>query len=154
MVGIREVGSNRGPEVERIIRFAGGVPGDAYCSWTVVYELLKAGIRVPRFGKAKSWFDAAHTSWRDGRLVLGKLLPAPGDLLGYTWGHDHICHVELLTGRWGTGPSVRAVGGNTGGHGALVREGEGVYENWRLKRLVAASANVIDNPHYTHGDMP
>jgi len=148
------VGRNAGPEVARIITFAGGRVGDAYCSWTVVYELLKAGIRVPRFGKAKSWFDAAHTIWRGGRQLAGRLLPQPGDLLGYTWGYDHICHVELLTGRWGTGPSVRAVGGNTGGGGALKREGEGVYENWRLKRLVAAAANVIDNPHYTHGDLP
>jgi hypothetical protein len=69
-------------------------------------------------------------------------------VLGFTWGQNHICHVELLVGRWGTGPSVRSIGGNTGGGGALQREGEGVYENWRLKRLVAAVANSIDNPKY------
>ena len=109
---------------------------------------------VPRFGKAKSWFDPAHTIMRNGRQVAGRPPPQPADLLGYTWGYPHICHVETLVGPWGTGPSVRALGGNTGGGGALKREGEGMYVNWRLKRLVAAVANVVDNPHYTHGDLP
>lgn len=113
-----------------------------------MYEFRKAGIPVPRFGMAKSWFDLAHTIWRAGRQLLARPAPAAGDVLGYTWGNDHICHVETLVGAWGTGPAVRAVGGNTGGGGALQREGEGVYLNWRLKRLVAAVANPIENPHY------
>jgi hypothetical protein len=149
LVGIREHGRNAGAEVERIINFAGGKKGDAYCSWTVVYNMLKAGIRVPRFGRARSWFDLAHTIWRAGRQLAGKPLPQMGDVLGFTWGHPDICHVETLVGPWGTGPSVRAVGGNTGGGGALQREGEGVYQNWRLKRLIAAVANPIDNPKYS-----
>lgn len=147
-MGIRERGRNAGAEVEAIIKFAGGRVGDAYCSWTVVYSMRKALVLVPRFGMAKSWFDAAHTVWRAGRQLLGRPPPQLGDVLGFTWGHPAICHVETLVGPWGTGPSVRAVGGNTGGGGALQREGEGVYENWRLKRLVAAVANVIDNPKY------
>ena len=113
--------------------------------------MRKSGIPVPRFGRAKSWFDEVHTIWRAGRQLLGRPPPAAGDVLGYTWGHDSICHVETLVGAWGTGPSVRAVGGNTGGGGALKREGEGIYLNWRLKRLVAAVANPIDNPHYARG---
>ncbi|WP_310391560.1 hypothetical protein [Hymenobacter sp.] len=146
MVGIREQGFNRGKEVEALIREAGGRIGDAWCSWAMVVVLRRAGLRVPRFGAARSWFDKAHTVWRGGR-VAGRSAPAPGDLLGYTWGRPAICHVELLL-VWGTGPSCRAIGGNTGGGGALQREGEGVYENWRLKRMVAAVANVVDNPNY------
>jgi hypothetical protein len=147
-VGIREVGFNAGPDVARIITYAGGQLHDAWCSWTVVYEMRKALILVPRFGRARDWFDQVHTLWRVGRLLPGKPSPQIGDVLGFTWGQNHICHVELLVGRWGTGPSVRSIGGNTGGGGALQREGEGVYENWRLKRLVAAVANSIDNPKY------
>lgn len=144
MVGIREVGFNRGPAVEQLIREAGGRVGDAWCSWTVVVVLRRAGLLVPRFGAARAWFDKAHTIWR-GAPVAGRPAPAPGDLLGYTWGHPAICHVETLI-LWGNGPSCRAIGGNTGGGGALQREG--VYENWRLKRMVAAVANVVDNPNY------
>lgn len=134
--------------MERIIKFAGGRVGDAWCSWTVVYAMRKAHIPVPRFGRARSWFEKTHTIWRAGQQVAGQPAPRPGDVLGYTWGNPAICHVETLVGAWGTGPSVRAIGGNTGGGGALQREGEGVYCNWRLKRLVAAVANPIDNPKY------
>ena len=147
LVGIRERGFNRGKEVEAIIREAGGRVGDAYCSWTVVVELRRAGLLVPRFGRAAAWFDAAHTIWRNGQQLAGRTVPQPGDLLGFTWGRAAICHVEMLI-VWGTGPSCRAVGGNTGGGGALQREGEGIYVNWRLKRMVAAVANVVDNPKY------
>ncbi|MBJ6109436.1 hypothetical protein JAO73_10455 [Hymenobacter sp. BT523] len=144
LVGIREHGRNRGPEVDALIKEAGGQPGQAWCSWTVVVIMRRAGIPVPRFGKALAWFDAAHVVWRNGAAVLGRALPQPGDLLSFSWGS----HVETQVGPWGTGPSVRAVGGNTGGGGALKREGEGVYENWRLKRMIPAVANVVDNPKY------
>jgi hypothetical protein len=148
------VGRNAGPAVERIIKFAGGRIGDAWCSWTVVAIMRWAHIQVPRFGKARSWFDKAHVVWQGGRQVAGRPPPQPADLLGYTWGYPHIAHVETQVGPWGTGPAVRALGGNTGGGGALKREGEGVYQNWRLKRLVAAVANVVDTPKYSHGDLP
>jgi hypothetical protein len=113
----------------------------------VVTVLRRAGLLVPRFGRARSWFDQVHTIWQHGQPVAGRPAPQPGDLLGYTWGRPAIGHVETLI-VWGTGPSCRAIGGNTGGGGALQREGEGVYQNWRLKRLVAAVANVVDNPNY------
>jgi hypothetical protein len=147
LVGIRERGYNRGKEVEAIIREAGGKAGDKWCSWTVVVELRRAGLLVPRFGRARDWFDAAHTIWRNGVQLAGRPTPQPGDLLGFTWGLAIICHVEMLI-VWGSGPSCRAVGGNTGGGGALKNDGEGVYVNWRLKRMVAAVANVVDNPTY------
>ena len=146
LVGIREVGFNAGPPVEALIKEAGGRVHDAWCSWTVVVVFRRAGLLVPRFGRARDWFDTAHTIWR-GVPLAGRRPPQPGDLLGYTWGRPAICHVEMLI-VWGTGPSCRAIGGNTGGGGALQREGEGVYENWRLKRMVAAVANVVDNPKY------
>lgn len=132
--------------MEALIREAGGRPGDAYCSWTVVVVLRRAGLPVPRFGRARDWFDAAHTVWRGAQLP-GRPAPQPGDVLGFTWGRPAICHAEVLL-VWGAGPSCRAVGGNTGGGGVLQREGEGIYQNWRLKRLVAAAANVVDNPKY------
>jgi hypothetical protein len=108
--------------------------------------MRRAGLLVPRFGMAKAWFDAKHTIWR-GHQLAGWLAPRPGDLLGFTWGSTAICHVETLI-VWGSGPSCRAIGGNTGGGGALKSDGEGIYQNWRLKRMVAAVANVVDNPKY------
>ncbi|WP_201979359.1 hypothetical protein [Hymenobacter rubidus] len=133
--------------MDALVREAGGQPGQAWCSWTVVAILRRAGLPVPRFGRALAWFDRVHTIWRNGQPVAGRPPPQPGDVLGFTWGQRAICHAETLL-VWGSGPSCRAVGGNTGGGGALQREGEGVFENWRLKRMVAAVANVADNPRY------
>lgn len=143
---MREHGFNRGPEVEKYQRAGGGRPGDAWCSWFVSWCLRTQGVACRAFGAAKSWFDQAHTIWRYG---AGKT-PQPGDLNGYTWGADHVCHVELVKS-WPPGVSMEAIGGNTHGHG-LSREGDGVFLNWRDKRQIAFVADVIDNPRYTHGE--
>ncbi|WP_345117727.1 hypothetical protein [Hymenobacter algoricola] len=144
---MREQGRNAGAEVERIIKFAGGRVGDAWCSWYAVACMRWAGVLVPRFGAARAWFDKVHTVYLAGHPVPGKPAPQPADLLGFRWGNPQISHVEILK-LWGTGAFCRSLGGNTGGGGARQREGEGVYENWRQKRQVWAVANVIDNPKY------
>lgn len=147
-VGVREHGFNRGKEVELYQRGGGGKPGDAWCSWFVSWCLRQARVATAYFGRARSWFDARHTIWINGHQVPDRPAPQPGDLLGYTWGADHICHVELLQ-KWTTGPSCQAIGGNTGGGRALLREGDGVFVNWRLKRNVKSVANAIDTPSYS-----
>jgi hypothetical protein len=147
-VGVREHGcKNCGPEVEMYQRAGGGKRGDAWCSWFVSWCLRQAKVLTAYFGAARSWFDVRHTIWTNGHQVAGKPAPQPADLLGYTWGADHICHVELLA-KWTDGPSCQAIGGNTGGGKALLREGDGVFVNWRLKRNVKSVVNVIDNPKY------
>jgi hypothetical protein len=146
-VGVREHGFNRGKQVELYQRAGGGKPGDAWCSWFVSWCLRQAHAGTSYFGRARSWFDARHTIWTNGHPVPGCPAPQPGDLLGYTWGNPAIAHVELLLD-WTTTPSCKAIGGNTGGGRALLREGDGVFINWRLKRLVKSVANPIDNPKY------
>jgi hypothetical protein len=68
----------------------------------------------------------------------------------YTWGHPNICHVGFLD-IWGSTAMCQTVEGNTSG-GKQSRDGDGVYVNWRPKRMVAAVANVVDDPKYTHGE--
>lgn len=146
-VGVREHGcKNCGADVEKYQRFGGGKRGDAWCAWFVSWCLRQAGYLTPLFGRARSWFDAAHVVWRFGQQVAGRAPPEQGDLVGYTWGLPNICHVGFLD-LWGTGPACQTVEGNTSG-GKQSREGEGVYVNWRLKRMVAMVARVSDNPRY------
>ncbi|WP_191906491.1 hypothetical protein [Hymenobacter baengnokdamensis] len=114
------------------------------------YCLHLAHIVTARFGAARSWFDRRHTVWASGRQVAGRPSPQQGDLVGYTWGADEVHHVGFLD-VWGTGPACQTVEGNTSG-GRQSREGDGVYVNWRLKRMVAKVANVVDDPHYSHGE--
>ena len=147
-MGVREHGFNRGKEVEMYQRAGGGKPGDAWCSWFVSWCLRQAHVATAYFGRARSWFDARHTIWTNGHSLPGCPAPRPNDLLGYTWGNPAIAHVELLLA-WTTTPSCKALGGNTGGGRALLREGEGVFVSWRLKRLVKSGANPIDNPSYS-----
>ena len=57
LIGTREVGANnRGPRVDSIIRYAGGVPGQAWCSYALIYIWKRCGIsREGLNGMAMSW---------------------------------------------------------------------------------------------------
>ncbi len=147
---MRERGFNSGVEVEKYIHFVGAPERSPWCSCFVSYCLHLAHIVTARFGAARSWFDRRHTVWASGRQVAGRPSPQQGDLVGYTWGADEVHHVGFLD-VWGTGPACQTVEGNTSG-GRQSREGDGVYVNWRLKRMVAKVANVVDDPHYSHGE--
>jgi len=143
---VREHGFNAGSDVEKYQRCTGNNRGEPWCSSFVSWCLKSAGVVTARFGAARSWFDRRHVIWSHGR---GRT-PQPGDLTGYRWGGSTIHHVGLIE-RWPPGVSCVTIEGNTHGHG-LSREGDGVYRNWRDKRLVAEVADVISNPHYTHSD--
>ena len=149
-VGVREHGHNGGLEVEKYIRFVGSPAGSAWCSCFVSWCLRQAGILTARFGRARSWFDKRHTIWANGRQVPGRPPPRQGDVVGYRWGSIDIHHTGFLD-IWGTGPACQTVEGNTSG-GKQSREGDGVYVNWRLKRMVAAVADPVDDPTYTHSE--
>lgn len=149
-VGVREHGFNAGLDVEKYIHFVGAPERSPWCSCFVSWCLRQAGIITARFGAARSWSDKRHDVWRNGHQLPGRPPPQQGDLTLYTWGGREIHHVGFLD-IWGTSPACQTVEGNTSG-GKQSREGDGVYVNWRLKRMVADVANVVDNPHYTHGE--
>ena len=57
LIGTREGPvNNRGPRVDSIIRYAGGVPGQPWCSYAMIYIFKKCGSVFPGVnGAAKSW---------------------------------------------------------------------------------------------------
>jgi hypothetical protein len=57
LIGTRESGgNNRGPRVDSIIRYAGGTPGQAWCSYTMIYIWKRCGVpRAGTNGMAMSW---------------------------------------------------------------------------------------------------
>lgn len=128
--------------MEKYQKFGGGKRGDAWCSWFVTWCLRTSGVLTAKFGRARSWFDKAHIIWARGQGQT----PQPGDLVGYSWGADHISHVGLIE-RWPAGVTAVTIEGNTSG-GRQNREGDGVFRNWRDKRQMTYVADVISNPKY------
>jgi hypothetical protein len=57
LIGIREQGgNNRGPVVDKIITEAGGKPGQAWCSYTMIYIWKQCGVpHKGTNGMAMSW---------------------------------------------------------------------------------------------------
>jgi len=57
LIGIREQGgNNRGPMVDKIIKESGGKPGQAWCSYTMIYIHKQCGIKFKGVnGMAMSW---------------------------------------------------------------------------------------------------
>lgn len=152
---MREIGkTNRGKEIDAWQRAAGTFAlGSYWCSWFVSAGLRAVGVKTAYFGRARSWFDSTHAIWRRGAGLPGKPPPQPYDLVGYAWNPGEpgaISHVGFVV-LWGVSATAKTCEGNTGG-GVLSRDGDGVYLNWRPKRLMAAVANVIDNPRYTHSE--
>jgi hypothetical protein len=71
LIGTRESGgNNRGPRVDSIIRFAGGKPGQAWCSYTMIYLWKKCGVPHEGVGgMAMSWAKASKAIPRERASV-------------------------------------------------------------------------------------
>ncbi|UTI65595.1 CHAP domain-containing protein [Paraconexibacter antarcticus] len=127
-------GNNRGPMVERIIRYAGGDVGEPWCVDFVIWCYGNAGSRVvhPGFPRAVSMMKTAKTRETS--------TPQPGDIVRYTFDHTGIFVRDNGNG------TITTIEGNTGSSGA-VSDGngsDGVYEKVRAKSLVADYLRVSE----------
>ena len=149
-------GRNDGPQVEAYLREIGLPKGYEWCSAFCVWSFRQAGLHVPSYGRARSWFTAERTihraDWLRQPESLGQghlrrrhephQLPRAGDLVGYRFrGSAHINHVGFLDSEWGAGASVTTVEGNTNQAGS--RTGNGVWRNIRHKRMLYAVARYV-----------
>lgn len=147
-----EVGrNNRGPMVDRIIDYARGALGEAWCVDTMIWVYGHAGSRFlkPGFSRAVAYMNAHGVR----PIALAKL--HAGDVLRYVFDHTEMfvgwrrlvyvrgravfvrCPRRLAT-------HVKAVGGNTGADGA-VSDGagsDGVHVRYRPIGLIADALRV------------
>lgn len=127
-IGIMEQGgNNRGPEVERIIRSGGGVPGQSWCGWGMAHCYKVAG------SKAVTWaWGAVRLLWPLIGIRKPKV-PQRGDLVRFTF--DHVgMFVRFLPGG-----QIETIEFNTGPTGAVsdsATGGDGVYRKTRPTYLV------------------
>lgn len=137
-IGVMEQGGNNvGPEVEKIIKLGGGLPGQAWCGWfqAAVYKLAGS--------KAVTWAWGAVRLYVPLSGISKTRDPQRGDLVRFTF--DHIGMFEAWCDFMGnTVPKskathIRTVEANTGESGAVSDSktgGDGVYRKVRSKSLV------------------
>ena len=143
LVGIMEQGGNNvGPEVSKLIRAAGGSPGEPWCGDFVIVCYRNAGSK------------AVNRSWAAVRLMLtpgvrATSSPVQGDIVRYTFDHtglfDHWCDANGKACAKNQATHIVAVEGNTGASGAVSDSktgGDGAYRKVRDRRLVSDFLHV------------
>ena len=132
-------GNNRGPEVDAIIRKAGGTPGEPWCGDTVAAAYLTAGIK-PRY-VTRAWAYVPTL----GRVLARVRNPQPGHVVLYDFQQDgEEDHTGLFL-RWVDRKQgvFQAVEGNTGTGGARTDgQGDGVHTRTRTTSQVAGFRRI------------
>lgn len=129
MLGTMERGANnRGPVVDKITRYAGGVLGEPWCVNFVIWAYGRAGSKYvkPGFTRAVRYMYPAP-----GVVRVAK--PLPGDIVRFTFDHTGVFVRDLGNGE------IETIEGNTGATGAVSDSrhgGDGVYRKRRAKHLV------------------
>lgn len=126
-------GNNRGPAVERIIRYAQGDIGEPWCVDFVIWCYGQAGSRVvkPGYPRAVRLMRTAQT------MVVSD--PRPGDIVRFSFDHTGLFVKDNGDG------TITTIEGNTGARGA-VSDGngsDGVYRKIRSKGDVADYLRVL-----------
>lgn len=126
LLNVREVGgNNRGPEVDKIILFSGGKPGQAWCGYFQKFIHIKCG-RKSGNGYSPSWFIPS-------RLVKSNQIP--GDVFSiYNSGLKRIAHIGMVEMVLPNGKFIVTIEGNTGTFGS--RDGGGVYRLTRPTKSI------------------
>lgn len=128
-------GNNRGPEVEAIIRRAGGTPGEAWCGDAVAAAALLAGIN-PKYVLTRKWAYVPTLA----RILPRVRSPRPGHIVTYDFQQDGTEDHTGLFLRWTDKAAgiFQAVEGNTGTGGARSDgTGDGVRIRTRSTSQVA-----------------
>ena len=121
-IGVMEQGgNNRGPEVDKIIKANGGVPGEPWCGDGLAYVYRLAGSKaVTREWAVVRWY---------GRIAGVRQIkePEPGDIVRFRF--DHVGMVETIHPA-----AIQTIEFNTGATGAVSdsrKGGDGVYRKVR-----------------------
>lgn len=127
-------GNNRGPVVDKIIRKAGGTPGEPWCGDTVAAAYITVGSKV---AKAKPRLFAYVPYMRFLPRVTG---PLPGHVVGFDFNRDGTEDHTAMFVEWidRAAGRFRSVEGNTGTGGARSDgTGDGVHIRERHVSQVA-----------------
>jgi hypothetical protein len=145
-IGVRETGFNRGPDVEKYLRYVNLPKGNPWCAAFVCWVLGKAGVSDPRTGWSPGLFPDNKVIWMRGER--GKLAtPNTTDLFGLYFPEKkriaHVGFIDAWDDKW-----LITVEGNTNISGE--REGDGVYRKRRMVGSIYRVARYINLPGARH----
>lgn len=139
--GVHEKGgNNRGPEVETIIRRAGGTPGEAWCGDAVAAAALIAGVSARYVTRAWAYVPTL------ARVLAKVRNPKAGHVVIYDFQPDGTADHTGLFWKWvdRNAGVFLAVEGNTGTGGARSDgTSDGVHVRTRYVSQVAGFRRII-----------
>jgi len=166
-LGVRETAPNRGPEVEKYLRYVKLSKGNPWCAAFVCWVLGEAGVENPRSGWSPALFGGGRVIWgkgvsgikyqvlrfpqsvpsayasslTTGNGQLATVSPTTSDVFGIFFPEKqriaHVGFVDEMEGSW-----LITVEGNTNTLGG--REGDGVYRKRRPVRSIYRVARYIN----------
>ena len=85
--GVREVGTNTGPQVNKYLAAAKVAPGNPWCASFITWSLEQAGHKMPGGGWAAvaTWVRNAEQG-NNGLKIVSAEEARPGDIVAYDWG--------------------------------------------------------------------
>lgn len=153
-VGIEEEGGdNRGPMVEAFQATIGGVSGESWCLsfiqslFAYVEDRFHVRVNLPLTEHCLTLWDKADKKYK---VSKGKD-PQAGDIVIFQYGDSQKGHAEIVTKFSKSCPMVmEVIGGNTAQHRAVIREGQGVWQNIRsVKGTTNMHVVGFIRPEYT-----
>jgi hypothetical protein len=86
-LGVHELGTNAGPQVNQYLASAGVGSGNPWCASFVTWSLHESGHDMPGGGWASvsTWVNAAQ-SGQHGLQMVDPAHARPGDIVAYDWG--------------------------------------------------------------------
>ena len=86
-LGVREVGTNTGPQVNEYLAAAKVAPGNPWCASFITWAMEKAGHKMPGGGWAavQTWVRNAEQG-NNGLKIVSADEARPGDIVAYDWG--------------------------------------------------------------------
>ncbi len=126
--------NNRGVGPDRIVRYAQGTLGEAYCVGAVIWAYGHAGSKVVRPGYTR----AVRFMRVSGVVSVGRAFALAGDIVRYSFDHTglFVCYCDSRGKKVSRvrATHILALEGNTGPSGALqVSDGTGADDGYYLK---------------------
>jgi hypothetical protein len=118
-LGVREVGTNAGPQVDTYLAAASVPSGNPWCASFVKWAMQESGRPLPGTGWAavSHWVDMAQQQTH-GLQVVAAADARPGDVVAYDWGHGSDFgqdgHIGILASDVAADGTFTAVEGNAG----------------------------------------